>query len=47
MNSGAALFISGMARSFKEGTEKSRQSVADGSALTKMQELISAQGKKR
>jgi anthranilate phosphoribosyltransferase len=44
MNSGAALFISGMVSSFKEGTEKSRQAVADGHAWTKMQELISAQG---
>ena len=46
MNSGAALFISGMVSSFKEGTEKSRQAVADGRAWTKMQELISAQGGK-
>ena len=44
MNAGAALFISGMVSSFKEGTEKSRQAVADGRAWTKMQELISAQG---
>jgi anthranilate phosphoribosyltransferase len=44
MNSGAALFISGMVSSFKEGTEKSRQAVADGRAWTKMQELITAQG---
>ena len=46
MNSGAALFISGMASSFKEGTEKSRQAVADGRAWTKMKDLISAQGGK-
>jgi anthranilate phosphoribosyltransferase len=45
MNSGAALFISGMASSFSDGTEKSRQAVSDGRAWTKMQELISAQSK--
>ncbi|MFA6291227.1 MAG: anthranilate phosphoribosyltransferase [Victivallales bacterium] len=46
MNSGAALFISGTASSFKEGTEKSRHAMADGRAWTKMQELVSAQGGK-
>lgn len=45
MNSGAALFISGLASNFKDGTEKSRQAVADGRAWSKMNDLISAQGK--
>ena len=46
MNAGAALHISGQAASFRDGTDKAREAVADGRAWTKLQELVTAQGKR-
>jgi anthranilate phosphoribosyltransferase len=45
MNAGAALVISGYAKSFADGTDKARAAVADGRAWAKLQELVTAQGK--
>jgi anthranilate phosphoribosyltransferase len=39
-NAGAALYVSGAATSIREGVLMARQSIADGLAMTKLQELV-------
>jgi anthranilate phosphoribosyltransferase len=44
MNAGAALYISGYAGSYRQGTDMARQALASGKALEKLQQLREFQG---
>lgn len=43
MNAAAALYISGVAKTYREGTEMAKQALAAGKALEKMEKLIENQ----
>ncbi len=45
MNAAAALYIADMATSYKDGFEKAKTALAEGTALRKLKELIRYQGK--
>ena len=40
LNSGAAIYTSGIAKSLKEGVEKAKKSISSGAALSKLEKLI-------
>lgn len=47
VNAACALRVSGVEEDLKKGTEQARQTIANGSALGKLQQLISYQGQER
>jgi anthranilate phosphoribosyltransferase len=40
MNAGAAIYVSGVAKSFKEGVERARLAIASGEARKKLDEFV-------
>ena len=40
MNAGAAIYVSGIAKSFKDGIDKARQMIKSGEAKKKLDEFI-------
>lgn len=47
MNAAAALHLSGMASSYRDGVERARQALATGKAREKLEQLRECQGRKR